>query len=287
VPGLAIPGALQPTPTGDADLLLTRFDPAGKLTYATYLGGSGKEESGGIAVDRFGNVYLTGTTESADFPVRNALPTACSTPPACFPDAFIVKLARQGSALGYSTLLGGSGYDFARGIAVDLAGAAVVTGETRSRDFPLAHAFQPVFQGGLDAFVAKIASPNQPPLCTAAIAAPPTIWPPNHKLVPVAVEGVTDPDGDPVTIQITGITQDEPLSGNTPDATGLGSAAAQVRAERTGGGDGRVYHLSFTASDGQGGSCTGTVTVCVPHDQGGGRTCGDGGALYSSTGAGR
>jgi hypothetical protein len=98
---------------------------------------------------------------------------------------------------------------------------------------------------------------------------------------------VTDPDGDPVTIQITGITQDEPLSGNTPDATGLGSATAQVRAERAGGADGRVYHLTFTATDSQGASCAGTVTVCVPHDQGGGRTCGDGGALYSSTGSGR
>jgi hypothetical protein len=56
-----------------------------------------------------------------------------------------------------------------------------------------------------------------------------------------------------------------------------------VRADRTGSGDGRVYHLAFAADDGRGGACTGTATVCVPHDQGR-RTCGDGGALFDSMG---
>lgn len=282
--GLATPDGLQTAPRGDSDLLLTRYDTTGKIAYATYLGGSGTDESGGIAVDRFGNVYLAGTTSSTDFPLKNALPTACSSPSACLPDTFVAKLFRQGSALGYSTLLGGSGYDFARGIAVDPEGVAVVTGETRSHDFPLVHPAQPDFRGGLDAFVAKIASPNLPPLCTGASATPATLWPPNHQLVPVGIQGVTDPEGDPVTIQITGIAQDEPLSGNTPDASGIGSATAQVRAERAGGGDGRVYHLTFTATDPQGASCTGAVTICVPHDQGHGQACGDGGALYGSTG---
>jgi len=107
--------------------------------------------------------------------------------------------------------------------------------------------------------------------------------------VDVSVVGVTDPDGDPVTITITGISQDEPLnrggSGNTcPEATGVGTATASLRAEREGGGDGRVYHLSFAADDGRGGRCTGTVTVCVPHDQGAGRVCVDQGPLVDSTG---
>jgi hypothetical protein len=107
--------------------------------------------------------------------------------------------------------------------------------------------------------------------------------------VNVSVGGVTDPDGDPVAITITGITQDEALNGvgqgNTcPDATGVGTATASLRAEREGGGDGRVYHLSFTADDGRGGHCTTTVTVCVPHDQGQGRVCVDQGPLVDSTG---
>jgi len=115
------------------------------------------------------------------------------------------------------------------------------------------------------------------------------LWPPNHKFVDVSVVGVTDPDGDPVAIAITSITQDEPLngggSGNTcPDATGVGTATASLRAEREGSGDGRVYHLSFTGDDGRGGRCTGSVTVCVPHDQGQGRMCVDQGPLVDSTG---
>jgi hypothetical protein len=127
------------------------------------------------------------------------------------------------------------------------------------------------------------------PDCSGAAAAPKTIWPPDHKLVPVAIRlKGEEEDDEETTIAITAIAQDEPPTGlNPPDATGLGTATARLRAERAGGGDGRVYHLTFTATDEDGGSCTGNVTVCVPHDQGGGRTCGDGGALYSSTGAGR
>jgi hypothetical protein len=106
--------------------------------------------------------------------------------------------------------------------------------------------------------------------------------------VDVSVVGVTDPDGDPVAITITGVTQDEALngggSGNTcPDATGVGTATASLRAEREGTGDGRVYHIGFTGDDGRGGRCTGTATVCVPHDQAG-QACVDQGPLVDSTG---
>src|SRR6266446_1759859 len=105
---------------------------------------------------------------------------------------------------------------------------------------------------------------NLPPDCSAAAANPAMLWPPNHQFVDVSVAGVTDPDADPVTITITGITQDEALngggSGNTcPDATGVGTATASLRAEREGTGDGRVYHIAFTGDDGRGGRCTGTV----------------------------
>jgi len=130
---------------------------------------------------------------------------------------------------------------------------------------------------------------NQPPDCSKAVATPAELWPPNHKFVSVSVAGITDPDGDPVSITITGVTQDEPLNGlgdgdTCPDATGVGMAAVNLRAERSGTRDGRVYHVSFSAVDGNGGQCQGTVTVCVPHDQRPGHVCGDQGPLVNSTG---
>jgi hypothetical protein len=117
---------------------------------------------------------------------------------------------------------------------------------------------------------------------------PDGIWPPNHKFHDVLVAGVTSTTGDPVTITITGVAQDEPLEGvgdgNTcPDAGGIGTDIASVRSERSAPADGRVYHVSFTADDGQGGECSGTVTVCVPHDRGQGNTCVDGGPIFDST----
>jgi hypothetical protein len=133
-------------------------------------------------------------------------------------------------------------------------------------------------------------APNRAPDCSAAVADRPKLWPPNHKLVEIGIGGVTDPDGDAVTITATSVTQDEAVlakgggSGNTSPDARLSPLA--VRAERNGNpkssGNGRVYHVSFTADDGQGGSCDGTVHVCVPHDQRPGATCVDGGPLYNS-----
>jgi hypothetical protein len=128
---------------------------------------------------------------------------------------------------------------------------------------------------------------NQPPNCSAAQATISTIWPANGKFVDVGITGVTDPDGDPVTIAITAITQDEATDdlgdgATCPDAIGLGTSTASLRAERSGLGDGRVYTINFTASDGKGGSCGGSVTVCVPHDQGN-QPCADSGQLFDAT----
>jgi uncharacterized repeat protein (TIGR01451 family) len=115
---------------------------------------------------------------------------------------------------------------------------------------------------------------NHNPVCTALTAGPP-LWPPNHKLRLVSVSGATDPDGNPLTVSVTGVTQDEPLNGlgdgdTSPDAfAGPASNQALLRAERSGLGDGRVYVLHVSVSDGLGGSCTGTAAVTVPHDQSG------------------
>lgn len=132
---------------------------------------------------------------------------------------------------------------------------------------------------------------NCPPDCSNAAPSVAMLWPPNHKFVPITIIGVTDPDGDPVTITIDSIFQDEPVSvqgaGNTaPDGRGVGTDVAEVRAERSGTkkvpGNGRVYHIAFTADDGNGGTCAGTVQVCVPHDESG-EECVDDGPLYDST----
>lgn len=127
---------------------------------------------------------------------------------------------------------------------------------------------------------------NQPPVCTGANPSVAKLWPPNHKFVQVSVQGVTDPDGDPVTIVISKIRQDELTQGlgdgNTcPDGKDIGTATASVRAERSALGNGRVYTISFTASDGNGGSCQGSVKVCVPHDHN--DSCVDGGPSVDST----
>lgn len=137
----------------------------------------------------------------------------------------------------------------------------------------------------------RIESGNKPADCSEAIPSVQTIWPPNHQFVDVQILGVTDDDGDAVTITIDSIRQDEPTdtygTGEfTPDGDGVGTSTAKVRAERAGTpkvpGDGRVYHIGFTADDGKGGSCTGEVTVSVPHDQRG-TSAVDGGPLYDST----
>jgi hypothetical protein len=146
--------------------------------------------------------------------------------------------------------------------------------------------------GGGDAsgsnLIAEIFEPNHSPDCSGAVPSVSTLWPPKHELVPMTVEGVTDPDGDSVTIEVASIHQDEPTTGTgpddlTPDGFGVGTSTAQLRAERTDSGDGRVYHVAFTADDGEGGSCLGEVTVGVPHDQGKGKVPVDGGALFDST----
>ena len=133
--------------------------------------------------------------------------------------------------------------------------------------------------------------PNTPPDCSAAIAEPEELWPPDRTMVDVSVVGVTDLDGDPVTLTITSIFQDEPLA-SVPgtdicgDGAGLGTGVASVRAESSGTGDGRVYSIGFTAQDGHGAECAGTVTVCVPRGHHGSDACVDQGPLFNSTDCG-
>lgn len=129
---------------------------------------------------------------------------------------------------------------------------------------------------------------NESPSCSAASATPSMLWPPSHDLQMINIGGVSDPDGDTVSVTVDAISQDEavrePGSGGTsPDGGGLGGGEPFVRAERSGKGNGRVYHIAFSADDGQGGTCSGVVQVGVPKSQGRGGAPVDDGASYDST----
>ncbi len=133
------------------------------LAYSTYLGGSGSntglgDVGLGIAVDGSGNIYVAGYTGSTDFPTANPLQSTPGGPPGANYDAFVAKIKADGSALAYSTYLGGGDIDQANGIGVDSAGNAYVAGYTASTNFPTSNPLQGASGGGGDAFVAKISA---------------------------------------------------------------------------------------------------------------------------------
>lgn len=147
---------------GDQAGFVTKIRPDGSdLVYSTYLGGGPMDIAQGVAVDSLGNAYVAGVTQSSEFPIT---PGVVQPAPGdnrwCFyticTDAFVTKFNASGSALLYSTYLGGNIFDEASGIAIDNAGNAYVTGNTLSFDFPTFDAFQPNPAGDLEAFVTKL-----------------------------------------------------------------------------------------------------------------------------------
>ena len=130
------------------------------LSYSTYLGGRANDRGSAIAVDSSGNAYVTEVTASTNFPTINSLQPVYGGNG----DAFVTKFDASGSALLYSTYLGGNGSDNTNdnggAIAVDTSGNVYVTGFTFSTNFPTLNAFQPTYGGSGDAFVAKI-NPSQ------------------------------------------------------------------------------------------------------------------------------
>lgn len=143
---------------GLLDAFVAKFNFAGVLQYASYLGGAGNDMALGIAVDSAGNAYVAGGTMSANFPVVGALQNALDG----MQDAFVTKVDALGSAVVYSTYLGGSGGAYgspeeANAISVDSKGDAFVAGTTPSADFPILNAYQPVFDGwNSDAFISEL-----------------------------------------------------------------------------------------------------------------------------------
>jgi hypothetical protein len=149
------PGAFQTTKEGGQDVFVTKLNATGTaLVYSTYIGGSGYDYGYGIAVDGSGNAYVTGYTFSTDYDVT---PGAFQTTKGGYRDVFVTKLNATGTALVYSTYIGGSGGDEGYAIAVDGSGNAYVTGYTYSTDYDVTPgAFQTTNGGGGDVFVTKL-----------------------------------------------------------------------------------------------------------------------------------
>ncbi|MDQ6707342.1 MAG: SBBP repeat-containing protein, partial [Acidobacteriota bacterium] len=148
---------------GAADIFVTKIGPDGRsLAYSTYIGSHGDDFANGIAVDGSGQAYITGSSNSDQFPVTS---DAQQKTRGGASDVVAVKLDQQGRTLLYSTFLGGSGDETGRAVAVDGTGNIYVTGITASKNFPVTgQTVQAAYGGGdTDAFVAKIAFPTTPP----------------------------------------------------------------------------------------------------------------------------
>ena len=159
----------QAANAGSVDAFVTKLNASGSsLVYSTYLGGGNFDHAHAIAVGSDGSAYVGGETQSANFPTASPVQPSNGGDT----DAFVTKLSPSGSALAYSTYLGGSkpttfANDIAHGIAVDGAGDVYAAGETRSTDFPTTtNVLQSTNAGGVDAFVSKLAPPSAPTAVT-------------------------------------------------------------------------------------------------------------------------
>ena len=151
--GFTTVNAIQPEHRGAGDAFVTKFSPDGQIVFSTYLGGSRADVASAVATDAAGNIYVSGTTESSNFPApggyqRGRRGTA---------DAFVVKFDPTGSTILYGTYLGGNLLDGATAIAVDATGRVYVTGATISVDFPVTTGVvDREMTGVVDAFVTRL-----------------------------------------------------------------------------------------------------------------------------------
>jgi hypothetical protein len=153
-------GAAQTVYGGFGDAFLTKLKPdASALVYSTYVGGSQADNATALALDSAGDVFLTGSTQSPDFPTLNPLQLSL----AGVSNAFVTKVNPTGTAFLYSTYLGGSSSDYGTAIALDGSGNVYISGYTYSTDFPTQNAFQSVLAGGSDGFITEL-TPGSPAL---------------------------------------------------------------------------------------------------------------------------
>ncbi|MDX6557960.1 MAG: hypothetical protein QOF72_1009, partial [Blastocatellia bacterium] len=163
-PNFPLSNAMQGIRGGLTDAFVTKLDPTGaSRVYSTYLGGANQDMGRAVAVDAAGNAYVTGISNSADFPATNPLQNfgggSCSGTPCA--DAFVTKINSGGTAKIYSTLLGGSSSDQAFGLAIDSNNGVYIAGITFSSEIKPS-AIQPANAGGNDAFITKISASSGP-----------------------------------------------------------------------------------------------------------------------------
>jgi uncharacterized protein (TIGR03437 family) len=157
-PNLPIVNAVDSTFGGVQDAFILKLDRTGsRILFSTYVGGNDNDAAGngGLAIDQTGAIYVAINADSADMPLKGGLARKYSGDG----DVYVAKLTPAGDALIYSTYLGGAGGDNLATVALDIAGALHLTGNTRSSDFPLANPFQSVLKGGQhnpDSYVTKI-----------------------------------------------------------------------------------------------------------------------------------
>ncbi|MGC1647342.1 MAG: SBBP repeat-containing protein [Candidatus Sulfotelmatobacter sp.] len=149
-----VAGGFKTTNSGVFDAFVTKVSANGSsLVYSTYVGGSGQDSGNAIAVDASGNAFVAGGTGSTDFPHIGGFQTSLKGGL----DAFVFELNSSGTALTYSTYLGGAGNDYASGIALH-GGDAYIVGSTFSSDFPTANPIQSMLKGSSNGFVAAVNS---------------------------------------------------------------------------------------------------------------------------------
>ncbi len=237
--GLATtPGAFQPNlspgmcqygthpdqpPSPCTDAFAIKLAPDGSTVYATYLGGSGPDQARAVGIDSQGNAWITGDTESPDFPttpgaIQKTFHGENDLGPLKFGDAFVAKLDPTGAGLLYSTYLGGSAPDAGLAIAVDSAGAAYVAGATQSADFPTtAGVLQPAYNGPVNVppslngngFVSKFSASNSLVYSTfvsAAVAAAIAVDAAGDVYLPGGALTVVSPDASAIlrSVPVTG-----------------------------------------------------------------------------------
>lgn len=239
------------------------------LSYSTYLGGSGVDGIGGVAVDSSGNAYVTGWTTSSNFPIVG---TSLTPPPNGNQVAFVSKFNSTGTALVYSTYLGGSGGDSGNGIALDSNGSAYVVGDTGSTNFPTtSNAYQAQFHTGAieNAFVSKLSANGQSLLYSTYLG------------------GGTDDLGFDIAVDanqnayITGVTTSGSPAPFPTTAGALGTSLRSTagdgfvsRIDTTQSGASSLVYSTFLGGSGTGGDNTSGIAVDANHNvYVGGQTC--------------
>lgn len=278
------------TQVGGAPVTLDLADPVRPTFTSPFVGASGDV----LVFELLASDAETGTTDRVEVTVENV-----NHPPIAAAGADVTTTAGSPVALDGSASSDPDSDPLAftwtqvSGPAVALVGD---TTATPSFVAPLVGAtltFQVTVDDGLgglasDDVTVTVMTATTPPDCSLARPSVTELWPPNHGLVPVSILGVTDPNGGGVTVTILNVTQDEPVDGlgdgdTAPDAVLQAGGTVLLRAERAGGGNGRVYRVHFQVETASGGVCTGAVNVCVPRSRGRNAPASvDDGQVYSS-----